>query len=354
MCQYSAVGGQLGDWHFANLSRFAIGGFGTVMLEVNAISEQGRVTYGDLGIWSDDHIPGLTRMSRFLREWGSVPAIQIGHAGRKGSTARPWEGNLPLPTGPGEGERGWQTVGPSSLSVGEDWPMPEVLDDAALTALKSDWVDAARRADAAGYDLIEIHSAHGYLLNQFLSPISNVRQDSYGGDLEGRMRFPLEVIAAVRDVWPDGKPISVRISAVDGVEGGWTLEDSVVFAKKLKELGIDLVDCSSGGIGGGATAVRVPRHAGFQVPFAETLRSETGIGTIAVGLITDPEMANAVIAENRADIVALGREALVQPNWPHLARQALSGGPSWEEWPPQAGWWLERRDASIAASKAGQ
>lgn len=228
--------------------------------------------------------------------------------------------------------------------------MPQALDHGAMERLRGDWVAATRRAASAGFDFLEVHAAHGYLLHSFLSPLSNFRNDQFGGDLIGRMSYPLEIVAAVRAAWPDNKPLSVRISAVDGFEGGWGIEDSIAFARELKRLGVDLVDCSSGGLGGPAKRARLPRTNGFQVPFAEQVRREAGIATIAVGLITDPSLANAIIRDGQADMVAIGREALVEPNWPHLAVRALSGGMQYHRWPKQAGWWLERRDAFLAAS----
>ena len=350
MCQYSAVDGMFGDWHFANLARLAIGGFGIVMVEATAINLQGRVTYGDVGLWKDEQIEPLKRIATFIRGQGGVPAIQIAHAGRKASTQKPWNGGKAL--APESEEKGWEVVGPSAVSVGEGWPLPKALDHGEMETIKDDWVAAARRAAAAGFDILEVHAAHGYLLNSFLSPIANLRNDEFGGDIVGRMRYPLDVIAAVRAVWPDEKPLFVRISAVDGVDGGWTIEDSVIFARELKQIGVDVVDCSSGGVGGSATAARVPRGYGFQVPFAEQVRKEAEIATIAVGLIVEPEAANEVIAQGKADIVAIGRQALVEPNWPHLAARALSGRPHYERWPLQVGWWLERRDASLASSRA--
>lgn len=348
MCQYSAVDGMLNDWHFANLSRFAIGGFGLVMTEACSVNLRGRLTHGDLGIWQDEQVEPLKRLVAFLKSQGAVPAIQLGHAGRKASSQRPWEGNAPLTEdGP---EPAWKTVAPSALPAGKNWPTPEAMSQDDMAKLLEDWVAATKRANAAGFELLEVHAAHGYLLNSFLSPLSNQRNDEFGGNLDGRMKFPLQVIEAVRSAWPAEKPLSVRISAVDGMKGGWSIDDSVIFAARLKRLGVDLIDCSTGGIGGQTAPVRIPRHFGFQVPFAEQVREQAEIATIAVGLVVEPEMANEIIAEGRADIVALGREALVQPNWPHMARRKLSGEPDWDEWPPQVGWWLERRDASLAYS----
>lgn len=352
MCQYSAIDGMVGDYHFAHLARFALGGAGLVMVEATAVTAQGRITHGCPGLWEDAQIAPMARIAAFIRAQGSVPAIQLGHAGRKGSMQRPWYGNGPLNAeDAARGDHPWEIIAPSAIPMDEGWLTPRAMEQADMDALIAAWCAAAERALRAGFDVIELHAAHGYLLHSFLSPLSNQRNDAFGGDRAGRMRFPLQVVAAVREAWPDEKPLSVRISAVDGLEGGWEIEDSVAFARELKRLGVDLVDCSSGGLGGSATAVRIPRSYGFQVPFAEQVRHEADIRTIAVGLVVEPEMANAIVAQGKADIVALGREALVAPNWPHLAARTLSGKPSYDNWPPQAGWWLERRDASLASPR---
>ncbi|WP_424811754.1 NADH:flavin oxidoreductase/NADH oxidase [Roseococcus sp. YIM B11640] len=351
MCQYSAEDGQAGAWHMVQYGRFAVGGAGAVMLEATAVSPEGRITHGDLGIWSDAHAAKLAPIAEFIRSQGSVPAIQLGHAGRKASMQRPWYGNGPLNEADiARGDKPWQVVAPSAVPLGEGYLMPQALDDAGLARIREAFADAARRADAAGFDIVEIHNAHGYLLHQFLSPLANQRNDAYGGDAAGRMRFPLEVARAVRAAFPAHKPVFLRLSVVDGAEGGRPEEESIAYAKALKEAGIDVVDCSSGGIAGSATAARGPKRSyGFQVPFAERIRRETGIGTMAVGLIVDPHQAEAILAEGRADLVAIGREALENPNWALHARMALTGENGHaDHWPKQHGWWLSVRDSALA------
>ncbi len=245
------------------------------------------------------------------------------------------------------GEQPWQPIGPSPVAFGPDKPVPREISAGEVPGLIAAFTEAADRAVTAGFDVIEVHAAHGYLLNQFLSPIANQRTDEFGGSLENRMRFPLMVVDAVRKTLPDDKVLLLRISAVDGVEHGWTLEESVAFAKELKARGVDMVDCSSGGIGGAATMNRLARSPGFQVPFADEIRRNAALPTIAVGLIFSPEQANDVVAQNRADLVAIGREALADPNWPNKALTALSGTETFDHWPPNTGWWLERRTAII-------
>lgn len=349
MCTYSCgPDGLATDWHFVHYGRMALGGAGLVMIEATSVDTVGRHCYSDLGIWSDDHIAPLARIAGFLKAQGAVPAIQLQHAGRKASARRPWHGGAPM-TDEDTRERDeepWQTVGPSAIPLGPDKPVPQEIPASALPALTQVFVDAARRAAAAGFQVVEVHAAHGYLLNQFLSPIANERTDDYGGSLENRMRFPLQVIEAVRTALPDDVAVFVRVSAVDGVEKGWTLEESVVFAQRLKALGIDAVDCSSGGIGGAATMNRLARSPGFQVPFAEEIRRKAEIPTVAVGLILTPEQANDIVDSGQADIVAIGREALANPNWPNTALTRLDDKGSYEYWPPNAGWWLDKR-ASI-------
>ncbi|MCG5241299.1 NADH:flavin oxidoreductase/NADH oxidase [Azospirillum doebereinerae] len=349
MCQYSAVDGMAGEWHRVHLGRFAMGGAGLVIVEATAVTEQGRITPGDLGLWDDRHVGPLRGIAAMLRELGAVPGIQLGHAGRKASTQRPWQGHGPLGAeDAARGEPPWPVVSASPLPVADGWPTPHQLDRDGLAAIVEAWRTATLRALDAGFEVVELHCAHGYLLHQFLSPLSNTRSDGYGGDVAGRCRFPLEVARAVRGAWPDDKPMFVRISATDWIEGGWTLEDSVVFARDLKALGVDVIDCSSGGmVGVSATAAAVPRHPGFQVPFAETIRREAGIATMAVGLILDGPQAEAILRDGRADLVAIGREALADPNWPLRARQQLTGDGDFDGWPEQAGWWLGRRARTL-------
>ena len=350
MCQYSAKDGFAEAWHTVQYGRFAVGGAGTVMIEASAVTPEGRITHGDVGIWSDEHAAKLAPIAAFLRSQGAVPAIQLGHAGRKASMQRPWHGNGALNQADFDrGDEPWDIVAPSAVPQGEGHLMPAALDDAGLAGVRMAFVQAAKRADAAGFDIVEVHNAHGYLLHSFLSPLSNRRNDAYGGDAEGRMQFPLEVARAVRDAFPSHKPVFVRLSVVDGAEGGRPEEESIAFAAALKAAGIDVLDCSSGGIAGPSTAARVRRSYGFQVPFADRIRRETGIATMAVGLLVDPHQAEAVIAEGKADLVAIGREALEDPNWPLHALAALSGEAHHaDRWPEQHGWWLDVRHSALA------
>jgi 2,4-dienoyl-CoA reductase-like NADH-dependent reductase (Old Yellow Enzyme family) len=354
MCQYSADDGLAEDWHLVHIGKFAQGGAGIVFVEATAVEARGRITYGDLGIWSDAHVPPLSRIARFVKGQGAVPAIQLAHAGRKASMQRPWHGNGPITDADrARGEDIWPIVAPSAIPLGEGWLVPNELLAADLTALKHAWRRAAERALAAGFEIVEIHSAHGYLLHEFLSPLANRRNDLYGGDREGRMRFPLEIAEVVREIWPQDKPVFVRVSAVDGIEGGWALEDTVAYTKELRARGIDLIDCSSGGIAGSATAGRVaPPSLGFQVPYAERVRREAGLSTMAVGLILDAEQAEAILQAGKADLIALAREALFDPNWPLHAAYALGLDPDFNHWPVQYGWWLNRRERVLRSLKA--
>lgn len=350
MCTYSsAADGCATDWHFVHYGRMAIGGAGLVMVEATAVDPIGRHCYSDMGIWSEVHVGPLARIASFLKAEGAVPAIQLQHAGRKGSARRPWHGAAPLTAEDidARDEAPWQTVGPSAVPLAPDKPVPRELGKADMVAIIDAYSQAARRAVDAGFEVVEVHAAHGYLLNQFLSPISNYRADAYGGSLEHRMRFPLEVIEAVRAALPDRVALFVRVSAVDAVEGGWALDDSVAFSRALKARGVDVVDCSSGGIGGPATMHRLARTPGFQVPFAEEIRRQAGIPTVAVGLILTAEQAEEIVALGQADIVAVGREALANPNWPNRALTDLCAVGAYDHWPANAGWWLERRDTIL-------
>jgi 2,4-dienoyl-CoA reductase-like NADH-dependent reductase (Old Yellow Enzyme family) len=350
MCQYSADDGMANDWHLVHLGKFAQGGAGIVMTEAAAVTEHGRITHGDIGIWHDGQIAPLARIAAFIRDNNAVPAIQLAHAGRKASMQRPWFGNAALNGDDrARGDLPWDIVAPSAIAMDEGWLLPHELSEAELGALRGHWRIATLRAVDAGFDLLEVHCAHGYLLHEFLSPLSNKRTDGYGGDRDGRMRFPLEIIEAVRDAWPDDKPLSVRISSVDGVEGGIDLADSVAFVAEAKARGVDIIDCSSGGLLGSATAARIPRGYGFQVPYAQAIRTQADIPTMAVGLILHPQQAEDVIAQGHADLVAIGREALFDPNWPLHAQLALGGqnGETFADWPKQYGWWLERREPGL-------
>jgi 2,4-dienoyl-CoA reductase-like NADH-dependent reductase (Old Yellow Enzyme family) len=316
MCQYSSTDGFANDWHIVHLGSRAVGGAALVITEATAAEARGRITSKDLGIWKDAHIQDLARIASFLKGQGAVPGIQLAHAGRKASRSLPQEGgSLVLPE-----QGGWETVAPSPVPFEPKDPPPAQLGRSEIQAIVAAFAAAARRALAAGFELVEIHGAHGYLLNEFLSPLSNQRSDEYGGTFEGRIRFVLEVAGAVRGVWPEGLPVFVRLSVTDWVEGGWTIEESVQLAARLRVLGIDLVDCSSGG---NAPDAVIPAVPGYQVPFADRIRREAGILTGAVGLITKPEQADEIIRSGKADLVLLARESLRDPYWPLYAALTL-------------------------------
>jgi 2,4-dienoyl-CoA reductase-like NADH-dependent reductase (Old Yellow Enzyme family) len=357
MAMYSAVDGIAQDFHFAHWGRFVLGGAGLVFIEATAATDQGRITNGDLGLWSSAHMPPLKRFAAFAKSQGVVPAIQLAHAGRKGSMQRPWFGNGPLTAEDlARGEKTWDIVAPTTEPMAEGYIIPRALSVSDLATLKSQWVDAARRAIDCGFEVLEIHNAHGYLVHEFLSPLSNTRNDGYGGDFAGRTRFPLELAEALRAVWPQDKPVFLRVSAVDGVDGGWSMDDTVAYAKELKARGIDVIDCSSGGLFGSATAARIKRSWGFQVPYAERVRREAGIKSMAVGLIVDPAYAEEVLQKGQADLIAIAREALVNPSWPQMAEIALgrTASDAMDDWPVQYGWWLKHRERSIAQIRADE
>lgn len=357
MATYSAVDGIAQDFHFAHWGRLVLGGAGCVFVEATAVTDQGRITNGDLGIWSAAHVPPLRRIAAFMKAQKVVPGIQLAHAGRKGSMQRPWFGNGALTAEDlARGEKKWEIVAPTPEPMAEGYIVPRQLSVSDLAVLKGHWVDAAKRALEAGFEVLEIHNAHGYLMHQFLSPLSNKRGDAYGGDFAGRTRFPLEVAEALRDVWPKDKPVFLRVSAVDGIEGGWTMDDTVAYAKELKVRGIDVIDCSSGGLFGSATAARIKRTWGFQVPYAERVRREAGIKSMAVGLIVDPFFAEDILQNGRADLIAIAREALVNPCWPQMAEIALGRKAidAMDDWPVQYGWWLKHRERSIEQIRADE
>ena len=353
MCTYSATDGLASDWHMAHLGKFALGGAAAILTEAAAVQERGRITHGDLGIWSDEHATALKPVITFLRAQGAAAGVQIAHAGRKASMQRPWFGNGPLTAeDEARGDMPWDIVGASAVTLDEGWLVPTEMTDADIQNLIEDFTSAAQRCDAIGCDFIEIHGAHGYLLQSFLSPLSNHRTDKWGGDLSRRMALPLAVTKAVRAVWPVEKPLFFRISSVDGVEGGWSLDDSVALATELKALGVDVIDCSSlGNTSQGATAAPGPRGVGFQTPFAARIRREVGIATQAVGLITDGHTAETILAEGRADLIAIGREALYDPFWPLHQAHAM-GVEGYDGWPEPYGWWLSRREGALRRIKA--
>lgn len=317
MCMYSSDDGVANDWHLAHLGARAAGGAGLVIAEATAVAPEGRVTPADAGIWAEKHVEPIARINRFIKAQGAVPGIQIAHAGRKASAARPWEGGAHLPNDRG----GWTTVAPSAVAFGGELDkVPQALTVAEIKRVHADFAAAAKRALAAGCEWLELHGAHGYLAHEFLSPISNRRNDEYGGGFENRIRFVVELARAVRAVWPEKLPLTARLSCSDWIEGGWTIEESVALAKRLKAEGVDLIDCSSGG--SSATA-QIPAGAGYQVPFAARIRREAQIATAAVGLITDPMQADQIVRNGEADLVLLAREFLRDPNWPLRAARAL-------------------------------
>jgi 2,4-dienoyl-CoA reductase-like NADH-dependent reductase (Old Yellow Enzyme family) len=347
MCQYAAHDGHMDDWHLVHLGRFAIGGAGIVFTEATAVQKGGRITHGCPGLWTDSQIPGHAQVAQFALRNNAIPAIQLGHAGRKSGMQRPWYGNGPLDqTDIDRGDMPWTPVGPSALSAAEGWPVPHTLSGAEIADLIDDFVSAARRALAAGYKIVEIHGAHGYLVHSFLSPLSNHRSDKYGGDRSGRMRLALEIAEAVRTVWTDDLPLFFRTSAVDGVPDGWSLEDTVVLAGELKRIGVDVIDCSSGGgqtTATGTASGTQKRQPGFQVGYAQRVRKDVDITTMAVGLITHPQQAEDILRQERADLIAIGREALVDPMWALNAASFLGYDTQFEIWPEQSGWWLAGR-----------
>jgi len=322
MCQYSSVDGFSSDWHVVHLGSRAVGGAALVFTEATAVHPDGRISVHDLGIWDDAHVEGLARIARFVEGQRSVPGIQLAHAGRKGSTTRPWEGIRALTSEQGA----WPVVGPSGEPFSADYPVPRPLSLDDIASVVGAFRRAAGRARAAGFRVVEIHAAHGYLLHEFMSPLVNTRSDAYGGSYDNRIRLCLEVVEAVREEWPDHLPLFVRISATDWKDGGWDLDQSVELARRLRDRGVDLVDCSSGGT---VPDARIPLAPGYQVPFAARVRREAGIATGAVGLITTPEQADAIIREGEADCVLLARQLLREPYWPMLAAQALGAKLPW-------------------------
>jgi len=324
MCQYSATDGLADDWHLAHLGARAVGGAGLVIAEATAVSPEGRISPRDVGLWTDEQAGAWARITAFVTAQGAVPGVQLAHAGRKASTRVPWEGRGSID--PADG--GWATVAPSPLPFG-DWATPKELTDHDIAGVLRAFADAARRADAAGFEVVEIHAAHGYLLHQFLSPLSNRRVDRYGGGFEGRVRAVVEVVDAVRAGWPERKPLLLRVSATDWVDGGWSVEETVELARLLVGHGVDLVDVSSGGL---APEQQIPVGPGYQVPFARAVREGSGLPTAAVGLITEPAQAEQVLAEGSADAVLLGRVVLRDPQWPLRAAHTLGVD---VEWPKQ-------------------
>jgi 2,4-dienoyl-CoA reductase-like NADH-dependent reductase (Old Yellow Enzyme family) len=352
MAQYVAQDGVPVDHHLVHYGRFAQGGAGLVFIEATAVTHEGRITNGDLGLWSDAQIAPLARIAGFLKANGSVPAIQLAHAGRKAAMQRPWHGNGPQTAADRErGDATWPAIAPSAEALDAGWQVPREMNADDRVAVIDGFAMAARRALAAGFEAIEVHMAHGYLLHSWLSPLSNHRTDRWGGSREGRMRFPLEVAAAVREAVPADRPVFVRISAVDAIDDGWQMDDSVALAHELKARGIDVVDCSSGGNSPrGATNTNLQRAPGFQAPFAARIRAEVGIATMAVGLVRTPELAERLLGEGAADLIAVGRQFLFDPFWARHAAEHFGLTGDFEGWAPSYAWWLEKWARGLRAT----
>lgn len=333
MCQYCAVDGTASDWHLVHLGSRAVGGTGLIFVEATAVTSEGRISPGDLGIWSDDHIEPLARIARFVDSQGAVAAIQLAHAGRKGSCDAPWNGGNPISSSNG----GWPVLAPSPIPFNEGEQPPQELDRGGIERIAVAFEQAAVRSIKAGFKILEIHAAHGYLLHEFLSPLSNQRQDEYGGSLENRMRLPIEIAARLRKLMPKEMPLFVRISGTDWVDGGWDIEQSVVLCKRLRELGVDLIDVSSGAL---VPKALIPVGKGYQIPLARRIRHEAEIKTGAVGLITEADQANEVITSGDADLAFIARELLREPYWALKAQQHLGQDPTW---PTQMGYAVRRR-----------
>ncbi|HET9122707.1 MAG TPA: NADH:flavin oxidoreductase/NADH oxidase [Acidiferrobacteraceae bacterium] len=322
MCQYSATDGVPNDWHRIHLASRAVGGAALVFFEATAVTPEGRISDGDLGLWDDRQIPAYRDLVTLLKQHGAVPGLQLAHAGRKGSTAVPWQGGAALPAG-----QGWTPLAPSAIAFGK-LTHPRSMNEQDLKEVRLAFVNSAQRALAAGFEVLELHAAHGYLLHEFLSPLSNQRQDAWGGDLAHRMRYPLSVVEAVRAVWPEHLPLFVRLSATDWAEGGWDLDQSIAFARELKTRGVDFIDCSSGGL---VPHASIPATPGYQVGFAQSIRKAAAVATGAVGLITEATQAQAIIAEGQADAVLLARALLRSPYWVRDAARALGCPLPWPD-----------------------
>jgi 2,4-dienoyl-CoA reductase-like NADH-dependent reductase (Old Yellow Enzyme family) len=317
MCQYSAKDGVANDWHYVHLGSRAVGGAGIVIVEATAVAPEGRITPGCMGLWSEKHVEPLARIAKFVKSHGAVAAIQIAHAGRKASADLPWKGGAHL----SDAQGGWEIIAPSAIAFGGNLTrVPRAMTEVDILRVQNDFVATAKRALTAGFEFLELHAAHGYLFNEFLSPLANQRTDNYGGSFENRTRLLLDTTRAIRKVWPDNLPLAVRISAIDWRSDGWQIEDSIALAKLLKAEGVDLMDCSSGGV---VPDAKIKVEPGYQVPFAEQVRRGADIATAAVGFITDPKQADDIVSSGRADLVLLARQMLVDPYWPAHAAKAL-------------------------------
>jgi len=343
MCIYQAeTDGKALSKHFAHYAQYVLGGAGLVMMEATAVEERGRISAGDLGLWSDEQIEPLKPIIDYAHQQGTKIGVQLGHAGAKASARPPWEGGSFLDESDADrGKAPWQRVGPVGQPSASGWPSPAILTPSEIVDVVDQWGNAAARAYTAGFDVLEIHGAHGYLISEFLSPLTNTRTDAYGGD-KGRVRLACEVVEAIRANWPENKPLFFRVSVVDGIDVGWSVTDSIKLSKHLMDLGVDLIDCSSGGLGV-TREQTLPRIPGFQVFLAEALKVQGNIPVAAVGLITEPQQAETILQAGQADLIAIGRAALDDPYWPRHAAQYFGFDENFETWPPQYGWWLDRR-----------
>ena len=343
MCQYKAKDGVISDWHFQHYSRFAFSGLGAAFVEATGVSPEGRIGHGCTGIWSDNHVEGLSKVAKIFNEYNCLSGIQLAHAGRKASYLRPWDGASPI-TENDKVEPAWQTIGPSAIPINNSSPVPKEMTVEDINKVREDFKKAAQRADKAGFDIIEIHGAHGYLLHSFFSPLSNQRNDQYGGSFENRIRFALEIIDDIKSVWPDNKPLFYRLSSIDAPGQGANLEDNIMLAKSLKSVGVDVVDCSSGGITGSPVLTKSKIIPGFQVPYSEKIKKDAEISSMAVGAIISADQANEIISNKRADLVAMGRELLADTQWVYKAATYFNLENAKDYLPDSYSFYLSRRD----------
>lgn len=346
MSQYRAFDGYANDWHMVHLGRFALGGAGLIFAEATAVEACGRRTHGDLGLWQDEQVEKLLQITSFISDEGSIPGVQLAHAGRKASERRPWHGETPVDDidVAERDEAPWTAIGPSPIPYADGWPAPQEMSESEIRRVIKAFGDAARRSKEAGFKVIEVYAAHGFLVHQFLSPIANQRTDQWGGNDINRRRFAVEIARSIRSQWPERYPLLFRLSATDWLDGGLEVEDTIATAAALKTEGVDMIDCSSGGIGGKERPRRMLIEQGFQAPFAQQIRAEAGVSSMAVGFLWDAEKCEAIIANGEADMVALARELLDDPNWSMHAAKALGSNDDHAFWPIEFGWWLMKRD----------
>ena len=349
MCQYKAKDGIISDWHLQHYSRFAFSGLGAAFIEATGVSPEGRIGHGCTGIWSDDHVEGLSKIVKTFNQYDCLSGIQLAHAGRKASFLRPWDGASPI-TENDKIEPAWQTIGPSAIPINNSSPVPKEMTIEDINRVKEDFKNAAIRANIAGFDILEIHGAHGYLLHSFFSPISNMRNDQYGGNFENRIRFAMEIIADIKSVWPENKPLFYRLSSIDAPGQGATIEDNVQLAKSLKIAGVDVIDCSSGGITGSPVLTKSKIIPGFQVPYSEKIKKEAEISSMAVGAIINADQANEIILNKRADLVAMGRELLADTQWVYKAATHFKLENAKSFLPDSYSFYLSRRDDFLDSS----